>query len=98
MCSSDLLLFTINRNDKPGIGSEELTDAFASVVTASLRQSDVVTQNGKNQVMVILLETYQAYLSLVTDRIRKNWLDSEYSVYGDFTFESDQLTGIASAK
>lgn len=88
-----VILFTINRNDKPGIGSEELTEAFASVVTASLRQSDVVTHSGKNQVMVILLETYQAYLSLVIERIRKNWLESEYSVYGDFSCESDQLTG-----
>ena len=54
---------------------EELTD----VIKNSLRQSDLITRLGKNQLMVILLKALPSDVEIVTERINMNWDASDFS-------------------
>lgn len=68
------LLFSIDETHLFERPLEEATDAFLSVLRSSLRQSDVVTQSGTNQFMVLLLKTPPYNLEIVINRIMHNWI------------------------
>ena len=71
-----LLLFSIKETTPSNQPLVEITEQFLSILRSSLRQSDVITQSSKNQIMVLLLETPPYNIELVTDRIMQNWKDS----------------------
>ena len=53
----------------------DLQDVFSEAVAGSLRASDVVTKNGSNQVLVLLLEADQKYSEMVVARLMNRWHD-----------------------
>lgn len=86
------ILFTLEEKEPLSASVEDAAEEFSSILTASLRHSDVVTQSGKNQFMIILLETHQMYLNVVIDRIRQNWSEFAISDSWSFSYETEQLT------
>lgn len=86
-----LLLFSIKEKEHAAIPIEDAVDEFLGVLVSSLRQSDLVTQNGKNQCMVILPETSPQNISVVTQRLMQNWSDASSSAMFEVTFESGML-------
>ncbi|MCR4658516.1 MAG: diguanylate cyclase [Lachnospiraceae bacterium] len=67
------------------------TDEFLEVLRSSLRQSDIITQSGRNQFMVLLLEITASNLEIVTDRILKKWDSSDASRFCRADYEIDLL-------
>jgi diguanylate cyclase (GGDEF)-like protein len=84
-----VLLFSINTHS--GLDPEVLTDHFMEVVRSSLRQSDVVTRQGKNQVMAVLLKAIPSDIEIVTERIMMNWEASEESDHCHVSMEVDTI-------
>ncbi|WP_294429018.1 diguanylate cyclase [uncultured Treponema sp.] len=86
-----LLLFSIKEKEHAAIPIEDAVDEFLGVLGSSLRQSDIVTKNAKNQCMVILPETGVSNLSLIIERIMQNWGETDSSAMFKVTFESGKL-------
>ena len=86
-----LILFSVKEKDHAAIPIEDAVDEFLGVLGSSLRQSDLVTQNGKNQCLVILPETSPQNVSVVTDRIMQNWSDADSSAMFAVNFESGKM-------
>ena len=74
-----LIIFTIKSKESDEINQELIyaTQRFYDTACSSLRASDVVTQRGKNQVMVLLLEANQVDSKMVIDRVVTNWQEAE---------------------
>ncbi len=86
-----MLLFTIKESEHAAIPIEDAADDFIGVLSSSLRQSDIVTQSGRNQCIAILPETSPANLNVVTDRIMQKWNETDSSAMYSVTFESGLL-------
>ncbi len=84
-----VLLFSINTHS--GLDPEVLTDHFSDVVRSSLRQSDVMTRQSKNQLMVILLKAIPSDIEIVTERIMMNWEALEESDHCHIALEIDTI-------
>ncbi len=85
-----ILLFSLkmeNATDSSALPSDE----FLEVLRSSLRQSDIITQRGKNQFMVLLLEITASNLEIVTDRILGKWSALEASKDCRAEYEIDLL-------
>ena len=77
---SRFLLFTISSEEASEEQLGERAELFAEVARKSLRVSDVVTRNGTNQCMVLLLDTDQGESERVVERIIRHWNESgDYS-------------------
>jgi diguanylate cyclase (GGDEF)-like protein len=76
-----------NKNSVPG----DIGDQFFSVVKESLRGSDVVSQNGKNHVRVILLEAETSNSDMVIRRIIDNWKEKDPSGKYIVTYEMEMV-------
>ena len=76
---------------KKDVDQEEAANAFAKVVQMSLRQSDVITRYGSNQVMILLLKAVSADLEIVTERIAMNWESKDISALCKITYETSEL-------
>ena len=87
-----LLLFSVKEKDHAALPIEDAVDEFIGVLSSSLRQSDIVTQNGKNQCIVILPETSPANVSVVTDRILQNWGEADSSAQFEVSFEVGKIS------
>lgn len=87
--SVHVLLFTLHADHS--FDPEEMTAHFMEVVRASLRQSDVITRQGKNQVMVILLKAITSDIEIVTERIMMNYEVSEESDHCHISLEVDTI-------
>ena len=85
--------FTVKSKTKnsDGIPSSEVVTAFLDTMSASLRQSDVITQSGKNKFLVILLKTVPLNAQLVIDRILASWLKEEKSVTAEIIYEMREM-------
>ena len=86
-----ILLFSIKEKEHAAIPIEDALDEFMSVLGSSLRQSDLVTQNGKNQCLVILPETSSQNISVVTERIMQNWGEADSSAMFTLSYESGKM-------
>ncbi len=88
-----IVQFTVKSKTKnsDGIPSSEVVTAFLDTMSASLRQSDVITQSGKNKFLVILLKTVPLNAQLVIDRILASWLKEEKSVTAEIIYEMREM-------
>ena len=82
-----ILLFTLNDNE----GNTPPCEEFIETLRLSLRQSDLITQSGKNQVVVLLLKIESFNISPVIDRIMANWNKNDVSARSLVTYEIDLL-------
>lgn len=96
-----LLLFSLDESGflneeghdhSPSLTLKDAMEQFQFALGASLRQSDVIAQSGKNQFLVILLKISPLNIETVTDRIIKNWADVTASRYYDISYEIEKLT------
>lgn len=76
---------------KKDVDQEEAANAFVEVVQMSLRQSDVITRYGSNQVMILLLKAVSSDLEIVTERIAMNWESKDISALCKITYETSEL-------
>ena len=58
---------------------------------SSLRQSDVIAKNGKNQFLLILLKTTPPNARLVIDRVINRWNLNEDSILTNVVFEMKEF-------
>lgn len=86
-----ILLCSLKEKENAGPLSENILDEFVDVLVNSLRQSDVVTKNGKNQCVVILPRTSASNINSVIERIKMNWSESENGTDFELTFENGRL-------
>ena len=86
-----LILFSIKEKDHAVIPIQDALDEFSAVLASSLRQSDLVSQNGNSQCIVILPETVTANVSIVTERIMQEWSEASSSAMFTVTFETGKL-------
>lgn len=84
-----ILLFSVKIHGD--IDHEKAMDDFVSVMKNSLRQSDVLTRYGKNQVLLILLKATSIDIEVVTERIMMNWDAAEASEHCTVSYEADSL-------
>ncbi len=73
------------------VDPEKAMDELTNVVKNSLRQSDVITKLGKNQLMVILLKALPSDIEIVTERINMNWDASDLSDLCKIAYEVDVM-------
>ena len=86
-----MLLFSIKEKENAVLPVEDAADEFIGILSSTLRQSDIVTQNSKNQCIVILPETSPSNLGVVTDRIMQNWNEADSSAMFTVSFESGKF-------
>ncbi len=88
-----VLLFTISEHmPVDDDAREKATDTFFSALHTSLRASDIVTQNSKNQFLILLFDTELYNLEIILDRIMKKWHSSEDNDLFEVTYELDNVT------
>ena len=73
----ELVLYTL-QSASGGRVPEETLERFGQVLAASLRRSDVLCRNGKNQFMIMLTEVEDTGAEFALARITKNW-KAEYT-------------------
>ncbi len=78
-----ILLFTVKEKTAGENLAEEGIDAFIELLASSLRQSDIVSKNAKNQCLVVLPETPSSNVKVVIDRIMDKWSKEELA--GNYT-------------
>lgn len=66
-------------------------EALTDVIKNALRQSDVITQNGDNQILIILLHAIPSDIDIVTERIKTNWSDTDLSRHFSIDYEIDMI-------
>lgn len=87
-----VLLFTISEQIEVDDDTrEKATDTFFTALHTSLRASDVVTQNSKNQFLILLFDTELYNLEIILDRIMKKWLSSGENDRFDVSYELDSV-------
>ena len=86
-----ILLFSIKERDRAVLPIEDAADQFSEVLVSSLRQSDIITQNGKNQFIVLLPETSFQNISVVSERVLQNWNDADASAIFSVSVEQDVI-------
>ncbi|MBQ7584210.1 MAG: diguanylate cyclase [Lachnospiraceae bacterium] len=88
-----IVLFTIKSKAKnsDGIPSADVISGFRDTMASSLRQSDAITQSGKNKFLVILLKTVPSNAQLVIDRVLGNWSANERSLTSEVTYEMREM-------
>ncbi len=86
-----IMLFTVRETERSVIPLEEGIEQFAETLKDTLRQSDVITQSGKTQFMVLLPETPQMNLCVVEERVRKNWGEQDASAMYQISCEYDSM-------
>ena len=84
-----VLLFTVKIHGD--LDPERVMEAFVEVMKNSLRQSDVLTPYGRNQVLLILLKATSIDIDVVSERIMMNWDASEFSDMCNVSFEVDTI-------
>ena len=74
-----MLEFSAHSDKLSGEKFDRRFGKFISVSQNSLRQSDIITQNGENKIIILLLETTSKNIDTVISRIIKNWEESEFT-------------------
>ena len=67
-----ILLLALNRYGNPTVTPAEADEQFLSTLRSTLRRGDVITQNGKNFI-VLLSSIEMEHITAVSDRIQQNW-------------------------
>ncbi len=67
-----ILLLALNRYGNPTVTPAEADEQFLSTLRSTLRKGDVITQNGKNFI-VLLSSIEMEHITAVSDRIQQNW-------------------------
>lgn len=85
-----VMLYTIvpEEND---INLDEAMEEFMAIAQGSLRQSDVITKHGNNQVMILLLKALPSDIEIITERIEMNWESETLSDLCKVTYEVSEL-------
>lgn len=86
-----MLLFSITEKDHAALPIEDAVEQLTDVLRTSLRQSDVITQSGKNQLIVLLSELSASDIETVTDRIMGKWAEVDASAIFNVDYELDTL-------
>lgn len=86
-----VIMFSLHKNGDSDLTTEEVMEQFLSVLSKSLRASDIVTQNSKNQIMAVLNETNRMNCELVVGRVLKNWEGSLEDPGHQLTYEIDTI-------
>ena len=86
-----IVLFAITDKETAEAPEEELIDTFLETMRSSLRQSDVIAKNGKNQFFLILLKTTPPNARLVIDRVINRWNLNEDSILTNVVFEMKEF-------
>lgn len=86
-----VLLFSMKQKSPSALSLSEVSEQFLSVLSSSLRQSDVVTQNSKNQALAILNETNRKNCETVINRVLKNWEKAGVDAGYEITYELDTI-------
>lgn len=86
-----VLLFSMHQTGAGALSLEEVSNQFMEVLQGSLRASDVITQNSKNQVLAILNETNRMNCEVVISRIMKNWEKAGADTGYDISYELDTI-------
>ena len=86
-----LVVFSFSPKGKTKGSITDVAEKFCEVACGSLRASDVVAVNNKNQVMILLLEANQMYAEMVIDRILGNFKAADKSGGFEVTFEADTI-------
>ena len=86
-----IILFSLKNKLSDELPGQDVTDAFLDKISSSLRQSDTITQSGKNQFLLILLKTTPLNAQLVIDRVLGNWSLSPVSDTVDVSYEMKEV-------
>ncbi len=86
-----LILFTLHEVSASALSMEEASEQFLNVLSNSLRQSDVVTRSGKNQILAILNETSRKNCDTVIRRVLSNWDKAGADTGFDIAYEADKI-------
>lgn len=86
-----IVLFSLAGKDERSDPPKNVIDAFAESMAGTLRQSDTITQYGRNQFLLILLKTTPSNAELVIERIMSKWNELEASTSVDVTFEMREM-------
>ena len=86
-----IILFSLKSKGSDDMLSEEVTGAFQEMMQRSLRQSDLITQNSRNQFLLILLKTTPPNASLVIDRLMGVWKDCPESSLVNIEYEMKEM-------
>lgn len=86
-----IVMFSLHQTGAGALPTEEVMEQFLGVVAKSLRASDIVTQNSKNQIMAVLNETNRMNSELVVERVLKNWEKAGEDTGYQITFEIDTI-------
>ena len=73
------------------VDSEKAMEEFFATVKESLRQSDVITRHGKNQVMILLLKALSSDIEIVAERIEMNWEANKLSDICSISYEESEI-------
>ncbi|MBO6133354.1 MAG: diguanylate cyclase [Lachnospiraceae bacterium] len=86
-----MAMFTLIEKDGADIemSQAEASDAFFSILCNSLRQSDIVTEQGKNQFLAVLYELSRANMDQVMIRVMDNWKEDPASHSYSIVYEMD---------
>ena len=86
--NSCLVIFTMKQHKEGDFKLSQAVDDFFTVARATLRQGDVITQNGKNQFFVILTNAdAQRDVNSAVRRIGDRWDRTPASGYYTFAYE-----------
>ncbi|MCR5403759.1 MAG: diguanylate cyclase [Butyrivibrio sp.] len=88
-CHIHVLLFSVKVHGD--VDPEKAIEDFVEIMKNSLRQSDVITRYGKNQVLLILLKATPIDIDVVTERIMMNWDSNIASDHCHVTYEVDTI-------
>ena len=85
-----VMLYTVvpKEND---IDTEAALEEFMNIAQSTLRQSDVITKHGKNQVMILLLKALPSDIEIITERIEMNWEAEKLSDLCKVTYEVSEI-------
>lgn len=85
-----VMLYSVIPEEKD-VDLETAVEEFTSTIQSSLRQSDVITRQGKNQVMILLMKALQSDIEIVTERIEMNWESRELSSLCKISYEVSEI-------
>ncbi|MBO5551637.1 MAG: diguanylate cyclase [Lachnospiraceae bacterium] len=86
-----IVLFSIRNKASDDMPADKITEAFQDMMQRSLRQSDVITQNSKNQFLLILLKTTPPNARLVIERLMGVWKDCPESALVNIDYEMREM-------
>ncbi|MBQ6442197.1 MAG: diguanylate cyclase [Lachnospiraceae bacterium] len=88
-----VVMFSLHQTGTTALPTEEVMEQFLGVIGKSLRASDIVTQNSKNQILAVLNETNRMNSELVVERVLKNWEKAGEDTGYQITYELDTIKG-----